>query len=37
MAALASVLKLSWKPTMAAEVSALTGRLSALTANTVKR
>ena len=30
IAALASVLKLSWKPTMAADVSALTGKLSAL-------
>ena len=36
-AALASVLKLSWKPMIAADVSAVTGRRSALTANTVKK
>jgi hypothetical protein len=34
---LASVLKLSWKPTIAADVSTFTGKLSTLTANTVKR
>jgi len=35
-AALASVLKCSWKPTIAADVSAVTGRASSFTANTVK-
>jgi|GEM_PF-4110218 len=34
-AALASVLKCSWKPTIAADVSAFTGNASSFTANTV--